>query len=111
MRSERADLRGLRTLRSLRDLELDALVLLERAVTVSDDRREVHEDIGATAVLGNETKALFGVEPLDAALSHLFFSLRKCSSPLFADQLVAAATASRRAGLARTTKDARDYIP
>src|SRR4051812_33695489 len=85
MRSERADIRRLRALRPLRDLELDALVLLERTVAVRHDRREVHEDIGATAVLGNETKALLGVEPLDAALSHLFFSLGKRYSPLFAD--------------------------
>jgi hypothetical protein len=51
-------------LRALRHVELDALVLVERTVAVSRDRRVVHEDVGAAAVLSDEAEALLGVEPL-----------------------------------------------
>src|SRR5665647_3482616 len=48
----------LRTLGALSDLELNPLGLLERLVTGRLDRRVVHEDVGATAVLGDEPVAL-----------------------------------------------------
>jgi hypothetical protein len=65
------DLLGLRTLRALRDLELDALALLEGAVAGGVDRGVVDEDVGAAAVLGDEPVALLSVEPLDSTLCHV----------------------------------------
>jgi len=60
----------LRTLRALGDLELDPLRLVESAVAGGVDRGVVNEHIGAAAVLGDETEALFSVEPLNSALCH-----------------------------------------
>ena len=57
------------TLLALRDLELDALSVLERLVAVGYDRREVNENVLA-AVYRDEAVALLGVEPFDAALCH-----------------------------------------
>ena len=57
---------------ALHDLELDALVLVQAAVAVRLDRREVHEDVGAAAVLRDEAEALLSVEPLHSSLCHLF---------------------------------------
>src|SRR5262245_40843784 len=47
-----------------RDVELDALALVEAAVPVTLDRRVVHEDVVAPFD-GDEAVALLGVEPLD----------------------------------------------
>src|SRR5690606_20413494 len=68
--SERADSLGLRTLRTLGHLELDALRLLEGLVAVTGDRGPVHEDVGTAAVLSNEAVALLRVEPLHRTLCH-----------------------------------------
>src|SRR6478672_4743896 len=65
----RTDHVRLRTLLPLRDLELDALPLLEGAVAVHLDRAVVDENVRAT-VDSDEAVALLAVEPLDGALSH-----------------------------------------
>src|SRR5699024_2028957 len=52
-RSDRADALRLRTLRALGDLELDALRLIEGAVTLGLDGGVVDEDVVTTAVLGD----------------------------------------------------------
>ncbi len=69
--SDRADVLGLRALRTLGDVELDSLVLVERTVAVGRDRGEVDEDVSAATVLGDEAKALLTVEPFHCALRHL----------------------------------------
>src|SRR3954447_2296926 len=68
--SERANVLRLRTLRALRDVELDLLVLVQGLVALALDGRVVHEDVVAAVLLRNEAEALLGVEPLDGALSH-----------------------------------------
>src|SRR5437660_5540756 len=72
--SDRADVLGLRALSALGRGELDPLVVLEAAVTVSLDGGVVNEDVGGAVVGGDETIALVGVEPLHCALSHCAFS-------------------------------------
>lgn len=72
--SEDRDAGGLRALLTLAHVELDALVLLERLEAATRDLRVVHEDVGRAVVGGDETEALFGVEPLHDALSHIFSS-------------------------------------
>ena len=63
--SEGADVRGLRATVTLRDVELDALVLLQVAETLAADGGEVREEVGASIVGGDEAEALVAVEPLD----------------------------------------------
>src|SRR3954466_12086193 len=111
--SDEADLVGLRALLALRDLELDPLVLLQAAVAAGLDRGEVHEHVGATPILADETVALVGVEPLHGSLCH-------CCSPLSGEGLLVQArsrlglaaplalaaagrTPGRRSGIRRTT--------
>src|SRR4051794_16541436 len=89
--SDEADLVGLRALLALRDLELDPLVLLQAAVAAGLDRGEVHEHVGATPVLADETGALVGVAPLRGSLWH-------CCSPLSGEALLVQARS--RLGLA-----------
>src|SRR5258705_5184192 len=72
--SDRADGLGLRALGALHDLELHALVLVQRAVAVGLDRGVVHEHVGAAAVHGDEAEALLRVEPLHGSLRHSVFS-------------------------------------
>src|SRR5690606_13428083 len=55
---------------ALGDLELDLLVLLERAVAARRDGRVVGEDVGAAVVGGDEAEALFSVEPLHGSGCH-----------------------------------------
>src|SRR5580693_9192965 len=74
IRSDRADLLSLRTLRALACGELDALVLLQAAETVGLDGGVVYEDVGGAVIRGDETIALVSVEPLHGALSHVLFS-------------------------------------
>src|ERR1700733_3747315 len=74
VRSDRADLLSLRTLRALACGELDSLVLLQAAETVSLDSGVVYEDVGGAVIRGDETIALVSVEPLHGALSHVLFS-------------------------------------
>src|SRR5699024_12090825 len=68
--SESADAGGLRTLRALRHVELDPLVLLQRAVAVCLDGRVVREQVRAAVLRGDESKALLGVEPLHGSCGH-----------------------------------------
>src|SRR5262245_39219964 len=68
--SDRADVLRLRALRTLNDVELDPLVLVQGAITIGDDGGEVDEDV-LSAVDGNEAKALVSVEPLDGSLRHV----------------------------------------
>jgi hypothetical protein len=51
------------------DIELDALTLIKRLVTISGDVRIVNEDVIALFA-GNEPETLFGVEKLHCALCH-----------------------------------------
>src|SRR5690606_7581358 len=72
------DLVSLRTPVTLRHLELDALVLVQRAVAGGLDGRVVHEDVRPAAVDGDESEALLGVEPLHGALlGHVFLLAAK----------------------------------
>src|SRR4051794_7895559 len=68
---ERADVLRLRALLALRDVELHALVLLQRLVALPLDRAEVAEDVGAAVVLRDEAEALLRVEPLHCSLCHV----------------------------------------
>src|SRR3954447_16062543 len=78
---DRPYLVGLGSPVALGDLELDALCLVQAAVARGLDGREVYEDIGAAAVDGDETIALFGVEPLHGALlGHVFLLAAKQGS-------------------------------
>src|SRR3954451_16725903 len=72
--SDGADVRGLRALLALLDVELHALVLLERAIARRLDGGEVDEDVGRAAVGRDEPVALLAVEPLYGALCHWCFS-------------------------------------
>src|SRR4051794_16075625 len=69
--SERADVRGLRALLALGNLELDPLVLVQAAVPRGLDRGEVGEDVRAAVVRGDEAEALVRVEPLHNAGNHV----------------------------------------
>src|SRR3954447_3865645 len=69
--SDGRDVRRLRALRALRDLELNLLVLLERAVAARRDRGVVREDVGAAVLGSDEAEALLGVEPLHGANRHV----------------------------------------
>src|SRR3954449_4659921 len=68
--SDGLDVLRLRALGALGDLELHALVLVQRAVALGRDRRVVDEDVCAAAVLGDEAEALLSVEPLHGTLCH-----------------------------------------
>jgi len=57
------------------DIKADALVFLQRLEAASLDRREVREEILATAVRRNKTKALGVVEPLNSTCFHCVFPL------------------------------------
>src|SRR5690606_16884559 len=71
-------------LRALRHLELDPLVLLQRAVPRPLDGGEVDEHVLTAAVDGDEPEPLLGVEPLDGALCHVVSScslVLQCRQP------------------------------
>ncbi len=70
--SEEGDGFRLGTLLTFSDLELNLLALFEGAVAVHLDRAPVDEHVLAVAFEGDESVALFGVEPLDGALCHYF---------------------------------------
>src|SRR3954454_1115558 len=79
--SERANVLRLRALRTLRDVELDLLVLVQGLVALALNGRVVHEDVVAAVLLRNEAEALLGVEPLDGALSHARLLLIRGEEP------------------------------
>src|SRR5262245_18380199 len=64
--SDFGNVAGLRALRTVNDLELHRLALLERAETVALNGRVVDEDVGASVAL-DESIPLRVVEPLDLA--------------------------------------------
>src|SRR5207248_6158409 len=77
---DRLDVRGLRALRALHNLERHALAFGQRLVAVHPDRREVHEHIVATFTL-DEAVALLVREPLNGALCQLVFLLTNYDGP------------------------------
>src|SRR4051794_35725681 len=68
--SDGANVLRLGTLGTLGDVELDLLVLVEGLVALRLDGGVVDENVVATVLLRDEAETLFGVEPLDSALSH-----------------------------------------
>lgn len=68
------DVRRLQTLGALGDVEFDALTLSESAEAFGLNRAVMAEDIVATIVLRNKTKALRVVEPLNSTSCHLLRS-------------------------------------
>jgi DNA ligase D-like protein (predicted polymerase) len=68
--SGRDDVLGLRALRTLRDVERDLLVLLQRPEPRGVNGRVVDEDVRAAAVLSDEAEPLFRVEPLHCPCRH-----------------------------------------
>src|SRR5262244_2809585 len=76
-----ADVGGLEPLRAPAHLELDPITLGQALEARSLNGAEVHEHILAT-LLGDETEPLRIVEPLHAALSHLYLPLSReaCAS-------------------------------
>jgi hypothetical protein len=67
--SDSADVLRLFALTTGGNVELDALTLFERTVSVALDRGEVNEDVVA-ALTRDEAETLVGVEPLDGAGCH-----------------------------------------
>src|SRR5699024_8233260 len=76
--SEEGDGLRLRTLLSFSNFELNLLALFERAVAVHLDCAPVNEHVLVFAFEGDESVALFSVEPLDGTLCH-YFSIQ-CSA-------------------------------
>src|SRR5690349_7872346 len=73
VKSDDADVLGLRTLGASGEVVLDLLVLIERLVAAGLDSGEVDEDVLAAAILRDEAEALVSVEPLDGSLCHVLF--------------------------------------
>src|SRR5262249_14337981 len=67
--SDAADVRGLKALRSLHDLELHPLTFTQRTEPLGDDRRVMHEHIRCS-VPRNEPEPLGIIEPLHSPLFH-----------------------------------------
>jgi hypothetical protein len=55
---------------ALANLEADALILVQGPETRGLDRGVVNEEVRTALIGGDESETLFGVEPLDCALSH-----------------------------------------
>ena len=68
---DRGDSDRLRTFGSLFDLELDALIILERTASAPTDLGVVDEHIFSTAVGSDKAKTLIVVEPFDGSLRHI----------------------------------------
>src|SRR6266536_5961671 len=68
--SQGADVFGLGTLLTLRDVELDLLALGEFPVAATGDSGVVDEDVRTATVLGDEPEPLLRVEPLHGASWH-----------------------------------------
>src|SRR2546423_10972762 len=69
--SDRTNVLGLRALLALRDVELGLLALKQLAEALGIDVRKMREHVGAAPVLLDEAEALFRVEPLHGASSHV----------------------------------------
>src|SRR2546425_4226452 len=74
------DVRGLRALGALHDLEFHTLTFRQRLVPLLRDRGEVNEDVLSTLTL-DESVALLVREPLDGALSQLLPPSKTCDGP------------------------------
>src|ERR1700738_4970647 len=75
------DVLRLRALLALGDVEVHLLAFLELAVALGGDVRVVGEHVGAAAVLRDEAEALFRVEPLHGAGSHVISPSGRCPGP------------------------------
>jgi hypothetical protein len=74
LRAEASELNGADVLSFLalsarRDVELDALTVLERLVALALDLREVDEDV-FTLIAGDEAVTLLGIEELHGTCGH-----------------------------------------
>src|SRR4029453_17827534 len=67
-RSEGSDVRSLRALLALLDVERDPLAFIERAVPAGLDGRVVDEDVRSATVGGGEPEPLLSGEPLPFSL-------------------------------------------
>jgi hypothetical protein len=67
--SDDANVLGLGALASCSNIELDALTLLERLVTLALDVREMDEDV-VTLLTRDEAEPLVCIEKLDGTLCH-----------------------------------------
>ena len=65
----------------LLDLELNALVLLKRAKAAPLDLGKVDEEVLPAVVRGDETEALFAVEPFHSSLRHLLNFSHSADAP------------------------------
>src|SRR5262245_39006712 len=65
----------------LLDLELNALVLLKRAKAAPLELGIVDEEILPSVVRGDETEALFAVEPFHSSLRHLLIFSHSADAP------------------------------
>ena|SRR5690348_14630070 len=70
-----ADVRRLRPLRAVRDVEADLLTFLQALEAIALDRREMREEILAAVGGSDEAEALRIVEPLDGTCCHVLISL------------------------------------
>src|SRR5918993_4429837 len=71
---EAADLRGLHPLGAIFRVVLDGFVLLQRLEAAALDHRVVNENVTVVPLVGDETKPLLIVEPLDLTGGHLSHS-------------------------------------
>src|SRR5688572_1746052 len=69
-RSGGRDVRGLRALRALHDVETHTLAFLQRTEALRGDRRKMHEHVRAAVFGRDETEALGVVEPLHGTETH-----------------------------------------
>src|SRR5687768_2317398 len=76
-RGNASDVRRLRALGALLDVELDLVVLAQRLEAFSGDRREVDEDVRTTLLL-DKAEPLRVVEPLHLALGHFLYLFLLC---------------------------------
>src|SRR5690606_18296167 len=79
--SDSADVLSLRALLALPALELHTLTLIEGPGTRPGNCRAMHEDVRAASVLRDKAEALFAVEPLHAALSHVLYFILPVDEP------------------------------
>ena len=84
------DVLGLRALLALRDVEAHLLAFLELAEALGVDVRVVGEDVSAATVLLDEAEALFRVEPLHGASSHVISPSGQCPGTALCGPRVAA---------------------
>ncbi len=67
---ERSNVFSLKAFLAFGDVELDALVFIQRAVSAGLNGAEVCEHISSSVIGCNESESLIGVEPFNGSLSH-----------------------------------------